>query len=459
MKADVSSSSMPLKAKVPFYINRNFVLAWAGQFISMLGDFAFDTTLLLWVAIGIAPGQTWLPLAVSGLLLAEALPGFLVGPLAGVFVDRWAIRPVLLAMDATRAALIGLLILFTGIVPLPFVPGGHLPPFWQLGAIYLVVFLASLCAQFFNPARFTLSGDVVPEAYRARATGFTQSSTNLARILAPALAAPLFFLIGLPWLLLFNAFSFLFSFSMLFQIRLPQSILDKARPTEDTPHFWREFRAGGHFLLHNRTLMTLLITMCLVLFSAGISAPLGIFFATRNLHIDARLYGLLGAANGVGLMVGVALLGWFGQRIGLARLFGLGVVLVGALELLYARQSIFWLACLILVVQGLPNAAMNVAFAPLVLKLVPREFLGRVWALILPAMNTATLISTALTGYLVSTVLQNFHAHFLGLELGSYDTPMSLSALLMLGVGIFALLNLRGVDAAKETTQNRTKTT
>ena len=221
---------------MPFYINRNFVLAWAGQFVSILGDVVFDTTLLLWVTVVIAPGQTWLPLAVSGLLLAETLPGFLVGPLAGVFVDRWPIRPVLLAMDVTRAMLIGLLILSTGIVPLPFISGGHLPPFWQLATIYLVVFLASLCAQFFNPARFTLSGDVVPEVYRARATGFTQASTNMALILGPALAAPLFFLIGLPWLLLFNALSFLFSFSMLFQIRLPQSNPDKKRTTGDTRH-------------------------------------------------------------------------------------------------------------------------------------------------------------------------------------------------------------------------------
>ena len=152
-----------------------------------------------------------------------------------------------------------------------------------------------------------------------------------------------------------------------------------------------------------------------------------------------------------------ALLGWFGQRIGLARLFALGIVLVSVLEILYVRQSIFWLACLILVVQGLPNAAMNVAFGPLVLKLVPREFLGRVWALILPAMNTATLISTALTGYLVSTVFSNFHAQLFGLELSPYDTLMSLAGLLSLGAGIFALFNLRGVDAAEQIEQDRNK--
>ena len=449
MQTNVSAPVERAKT-VPFYINRNFVFAWSGQFVSLLGDFVFDTTLLLWVTTIIGAGQSWVPLAVSGLLLAEALPGFLVGPFAGVFVDRWALRSVLLAMDAARALLVALLILCTGVVPLPFVAGGHLALSWQLGAIYVLLFLTGLCSQFFNPARITLGGDIVPEIYRARATGFVQSSTNLALIIAPALAAPLFFLIGLPWLLLFNALSFLFSFSMLSQVHFPQGMVYKTKMETQARHFWREFGDGIRCLVQSRALLTLLITMCLVLFSAGMAAPLGIFFATQNLHISANLYGLLDAASGVGLVIGAVLLGWFGQRIGLARLFAVGTIMVGGLELLYARQNMLWLAGLVLVVQGLPNAAINVAFGPLVLKLTPRAFLGRVFALILPAMNTATLLSTVLTGYLVSTVFQHIHAQFLGIVFGPYDTLISLAGLLSLAAGILALCNLRGVDGVDQ---------
>ncbi|MGH2487726.1 MAG: hypothetical protein ACRDHE_17130, partial [Ktedonobacterales bacterium] len=70
-------------------INKNFALLWTGQTISAFGDTLFDTTVVLWIALVLARGQTWAPLAVSGGLLATLVPKILVGPMAGVFVDRW----------------------------------------------------------------------------------------------------------------------------------------------------------------------------------------------------------------------------------------------------------------------------------------------------------------------------------------------------------------------------------
>lgn len=127
------SATAPVK-KPGFLINRNFGLLWSGQAISQFGDFAFKTTLMLWIGVIIAHGQSWAPLAVSGVLVATSLPIVLVGPLAGVFVDRWDKRHTMIAMDALRATLITLLLLIS-VVPLPFLPGGRLPIFWQLGAI------------------------------------------------------------------------------------------------------------------------------------------------------------------------------------------------------------------------------------------------------------------------------------------------------------------------------------
>lgn len=92
---------------------------------------------------------------------------------------------------------------------------------------------------------------------------------------------------------------------------------------------------------------------------------------------------------------------------------------------------------------------MNVAFSPLVLKFTPRAYVGRIFSLILPAMNLAQLVSTALSGYLVSTLFLHFHAHLFGLSLGPYDTLISLSGLLSVGAGLFAFVNLRGLDAAQ----------
>src|SRR5262249_15433296 len=81
------AGGLPHPARVGF-INRNFALLWWGQAISSIGDYAWDTALVLWIATFLAKGRPWAPLAVSGVLLAAALPQIVVGPIAGVFVDR-----------------------------------------------------------------------------------------------------------------------------------------------------------------------------------------------------------------------------------------------------------------------------------------------------------------------------------------------------------------------------------
>lgn len=93
----------------------------------------------------------------------------------------------MLNMDAVRAVLIALLLPLTGLISLPFLDGSHLPVFWELGVLYTLVFLASTCSQFFNPSSLALTGDLVDELYRARATGLTQMSGSFLREFAEGL--------------------------------------------------------------------------------------------------------------------------------------------------------------------------------------------------------------------------------------------------------------------------------
>src|SRR5262249_58958237 len=132
------------------------------------------------VATLIAQARPWAPLAVSGVLLSTIAPEFVASPIAGVLADRWNRRRIMLAMDAVRTFLIALLVLATGRVPLPFLPGGHLPLAGQLAAIYGIVFLVSTCSQFFNPALFAFIATIVAEPQRARASGLRQTSASLA---------------------------------------------------------------------------------------------------------------------------------------------------------------------------------------------------------------------------------------------------------------------------------------
>src|SRR5437660_6819850 len=129
---DTSTDIAAPEPKPSFFINRNFGLLWIGQAISQLGDMIYFITLSLWIATIIAKDQPWAPAAVSGVLLAWAIPTLTIGPFAGVFVDRWNKRRTMIRMDMIRAILILLLLPLTGLLPLPFV-SEPLPVAWQIG--------------------------------------------------------------------------------------------------------------------------------------------------------------------------------------------------------------------------------------------------------------------------------------------------------------------------------------
>lgn len=90
-------------------INRDYTRLWYGQAISVLGDYMYDTTLALWVATRLGRGHSWAPAAMSGVLLAAGAAVLVVGPLAGVFVDRWNRKGLMLRTEVVRAVLVGAL--------------------------------------------------------------------------------------------------------------------------------------------------------------------------------------------------------------------------------------------------------------------------------------------------------------------------------------------------------------
>ena len=165
-------------------VNRNYAKLWYGQAVSAVGDTVFGTTLVLWVSQVLARGSAWAPAAVSGILVAAGAAVALVGPVAGVFVDRWNRKSTMLRTEAIRAAMVA------GLTGLSFVPIPDFPAGLWLAAVYLVVFVLTAAGQFFNPARFATTGDVVPgEDDRIRATGLAEATTSAAGIIGPPIAA------------------------------------------------------------------------------------------------------------------------------------------------------------------------------------------------------------------------------------------------------------------------------
>ncbi len=440
-----SSNFIPTSAKSNKFplINRNFALLWTGQAISQIGDFVFSTTIVLWIATTLAKGQTWAPLAVSGDLLALSIPMFTIGPIAGVFVDRWNKRKTMLQMDALRA----FCLLFLSLVAIASVlPGIHLPIFLLLGTLYAVIFLTSVGSLFFNPARFAMLADIVTEQERPRAAGMTQLSVNVASIIGPLIAALLFFSIGVQWALLLNALSFAVSFGGIALIRAREPS-GGMMPLPQGSVF-SELLRGIRFFLNNNLLRALLITNVIFMFSNGAIGALNIFFITRNLHTSANLYGVLETVAGIGTVLGALIAIAFTRRIGVTVMFWLAQVAIGVLMLIYARLSSFSPALVVTFLLGIPNAIFLTANGPIMMHATPREFMGRVMSVFMPVTSLVTVLSTALIGYLASTALVGFQATLFGVMFGPLDTIFTAVGLLIIVGGIYSLIRMRGVKVA-----------
>lgn len=417
--------------------NRNYVYLWLGQGISLLGDVIFDLTLVIWIAAVVAKDQPWAPLAVSGVLVAATVPVILIGPLAGVLVDRWDKRQTMLRMDFLRGLLILALIPVTGAIQLPFTIS--LPV--QLGFTYLIVFFSSICAQFFNPARLSLIGDVVEERQRSQASGLAQVTQSFASILGPPLAAPLFFGFGIQWSLLLNALSFGLSFLAILAVKAPES----ARSVEpgQIGSIRQEFREGLQFALGHNVIRPLLVALFITMLGGGMINALMIFFFTDNLHTPLTYLGLMDAVFGIGIIAGAVLTGVFAERFGIERVLAWGVFAAGALLLIFSRMTSLAPAIVILGVIGICQAALNVVVGPLVLKVTPRNLVGRVVAILNPSTNVALLLSSVLGGYLASTVLVGLHATILGATFGPIDTIFAGAGILIVLAGFYLMANLR----------------
>jgi len=424
-----------MRAAGPF-ISRAFALLWAGQTVSNLGDWIFNMTLMLWIALGLGHHQPWAPAAVSGVLIARFVPTILAGPLAGVFVDHWDKRRTLLWADALRALLIALLAPVAVLVALPLA--------WRLGAVYGVVVLTTVCAQFFDPARLALIGDVVAEPDRPRASGLEQITMSLALVVGPVLAAPLYVALGAQWAILADALSFVLSFLLVLRLRAPHIAVEGV--ADERSHTGREFAAGLRIIAGNRVLRTIFVAAILALLGFGSINALDIFFATGTLHVAAGLYGILEGAIGAGLLAGAIVGGLYAGRFGLTRVLWLSLVALGLLVLVYARLTGFGPALLVLFLVGVPNGALNVVINPLLLQVTPRAFVGRVSAVLMTAISVASLLSIVVSGVLDSTVLHGFHARLLGVNVGPIDTIFSAAGLLGVAGGLYAFLNLRHVS-------------
>lgn len=370
-----------------FLINRNFRLLAIGQAISNMGDFVYSTTLLIWVFM-----LTHSAAAVSGVLIAQYLPVFILGPIAGVFVDRWNRRRTMVVSDAMRA--------FIALLPL------FVPLFFRLPTIYASVFLISTFSRFFMPARAGMLQVIVAEEKQPQAASISQATFALSFIIGPAIASPLYFAVGPVIACIINAVSFLISAISVQAIRASKEELHPYNKTIDENAsggikvILRELLAGLRFVVHTRALLVVVFLILIAMFGGGALNALDIIFVSQRLQVSSSLYGPLVAVGGLGTLLGAIGAGFLSKKVMPRHILAGSVFLLGLGLVIYAFQTQYILAIVVMFITGIPQGGIDVGFTPILLGTTPRSLIGRVESVIETAMYGISLISIALAGYL-----------------------------------------------------------
>jgi len=270
-----------------------FAIVWFGQVISFIGSGMSSFALGVWIYQKTGSVTQF---ALTSLFIV--LPRVVLGPLAGVLVDRWDRRNVMILSDAGG----GLSILAIGLLSL----AGHL----EIWHIYLAIFACGIFDTLRWPAMTAATTQLVPKEHLGRASGMLQIVSAGTMLVSPLLAGALMGSLGLQGVLLADFATFLFSILTLVLIRIPK------------PETTAEGRAGRGSLLHEAAygwnyitarsgLLALLVFLALANFlmemSVVLFTPMILSFAST-----ASL-GLVMTLGGIGYMVGSVVMSIWGS--------------------------------------------------------------------------------------------------------------------------------------------------
>jgi len=357
--------------------NRNFVALWLGQMVSFLGDY-FE-----WLAVPIMVERlTGSALMVGLSVISAALPMLLLGPVAGVFVDRWDRKQTMIVSDVLR----GLLVLFCLLVQRPD----------QVWIYYIVSFLMSCVSRFFFPSRNAVLPLIVTEQNDLlAANGLMQIIETVGLLAGPAMAGFAIGLWGAPVAFIFDSATFFVSAVAILAMTVPRTTLGRQVAGSQLAAVWAELREGVAYLFGSRTMVGVLICLAVVQLGLGAINVVWVPFLQRTFGVGPEGLGIVDSAQGVGMVIGGVALGFVTSRLSKVTLIGWGLVAIGLLLAGMGLAPAFVYIIAISVAIGLVLVPAQASLMTIMQLAVPDLKRGRVGSA-LNALATATgLLSMA----------------------------------------------------------------
>ena len=358
-----------------------FRTMWLAQFVSIFGDF-----LALFGVINLITFRMHgTAVMVTAVTIAYALPLALIAPVAGVFVDHWNPKLVMIASDLIRAALILALVFVTDVR--------------QICVIFAVL---SSVSSFFAPAQSVTIRTVVPMEGLLAANALMSQAFYMVRLFSPTLAGLLIVWATEKACFYLDSASFLFSACMIASLTVVRPA--RAQTEKTLRSLTQDFLAGNRFIFTHAGLTFVFMAMAVAMFVLSSFSPLISIYIRDSLGAGTMWFGVISSMVGVGLISGTQLVTRLVRsrsktHVVMAGLFALGM---GAAVLGLFRN--IPTAALSTFTMGFAIAFVLVPAQTLSQQETPPQMIGRVSSSFMSLVAFAQVLGLLLSGILAQAL-------------------------------------------------------
>lgn len=374
----------------------NFRLLWLAHLTSQFGDGMYSVA-LPWLVYQHTRSGT----ATAATLAAGAFAFLIVGPIAGVYVDRWDWRRTMIRADLLRA-------LVLTVFPLWLLTG------FNLAAVIGVAVLLPALSRFFSPAQRASVPGLAPKGRLVSANALMEGAGNAAFIAGPAVAAVALVAWGAVVLLFLDGVTFLCSALLLSFARFaPAGSTGSTRRA-----IWSDLAQGFRICwsvpaLRGSCLLAALVTVCFAPLSALLPLWVG-----RDSSAGSKTFSLLIAVFFVGGFLGSMIIGRIGARFARGPLITVGVLVMGTALFAFGWTHQLVAGAVELAIVGCFLSCYNVGVLTLLQQVAPPDAVGRVFAV--NETCSWSLRAVAVLGAGAASDIVGAHSVFVGLGVGMF---------------------------------------
>lgn len=367
---------------------RKFIIIWSGQLFSTLSSYIAQFGIVLWISIETGSAEV-----LSFATIAALLPQIVLGPFAGVFVDRWNRKLTMILSDMFVA-------LCSGVIALLF----YLDTI-ELWHIYLLLMLRSIGGAFQIPAMKSSVPLLAPEKELTRIASVNQSIQAVSNICGPVLGAALLVATNMSFLMMFDVIGAIIACTTLLFVSIPNPPKREVEKVSFS-NVLRDLKDGFNTIRQKRGLTWVMVIEVLITFFI---MPVVVLLPLMTLkHFCGTPYqaSFIELLFGLGTLAGGILIGVWNPKVRKVLLISASYLIIGVCFIWAGllSPSGFVIYAALSVVQGLSIPFYSGPFTALLQTQVHVSYLGRVFALFDSISLLPSIFGLLATGFIADAI-------------------------------------------------------